>query len=182
VVFHRRIAFNRGADLRGRLVSISPLSQESLDIRGIKDFQDIAKFTPGVNIDQTGTNAISIRGISSSAGSGTTGIYIDDVDAAWRQSAMRAAGYTLPGLAILVFLFISVFRSIFGRLTELQERRGGLEVTAHGFRSSFRDWAGEATSFPRELAEAALAHVVGDATERAYRRGDALERRRPMDR
>jgi integrase len=53
-------------------------------------------------------------------------------------------------------------------------------VTAHGFRSSFRDWAGEASTFPREIAEAALAHVVGDATERAYRRGDALEKRRKL--
>ena len=50
----------------------------------------------------------------------------------------------------------------------------------HGFRSSFRDWCGEETSFPSELAEAALAHVTGDATERAYRRGDALEKRRKL--
>jgi integrase len=54
------------------------------------------------------------------------------------------------------------------------------DVTAHGFRSSFRDWAGEASTFPRELAEAALAHTVGDETERAYRRGDALEKRRKL--
>jgi integrase len=53
-------------------------------------------------------------------------------------------------------------------------------VTVHGFRSSFRDWAGECTAFPREVAEAALAHLVGDATERAYRRGDALEKRRKL--
>ena len=53
-------------------------------------------------------------------------------------------------------------------------------ATVHGFRSSFRDWAGECTEFPRELAEAALAHTVGDAVERAYRRGDALERRREL--
>jgi integrase len=53
-------------------------------------------------------------------------------------------------------------------------------VTVHGFRSAFRDWCGEATSFPRELAEAALSHVAGDATERAYRRGDALEKRRKL--
>ena len=59
-------------------------------------------------------------------------------------------------------------------------RRMQLDVTVHGFRSSFRDWCGEATSFPREVAEQALAHVVGDATERAYRRGDALERRREL--
>ena len=55
-----------------------------------------------------------------------------------------------------------------------------IDVTVHGFRSTFRDWAGEATNFPRELAEAALAHTVGDEVERAYRRGDALEKRRPL--
>jgi integrase len=53
-------------------------------------------------------------------------------------------------------------------------------VTVHGFRSSFRDWCGEVSTFPREVAEAALAHVGGDQTERAYRRGDALEKRREL--
>jgi integrase len=60
-------------------------------------------------------------------------------------------------------------------------RRLKLEnVTVHGFRSAFRDWCGEATAFPRDVAEAALAHTVGDMTERAYRRGDALEKRRKL--
>jgi integrase len=59
-------------------------------------------------------------------------------------------------------------------------RRMKVDCTIHGFRSSFRDWAGEVSTFPRELAEAALAHTVGDATERAYRRGDALEKRRKL--
>lgn len=54
------------------------------------------------------------------------------------------------------------------------------DATVHGFRSSFRDWAAERAPYPREIAEQALAHVVGDATERAYRRGDALEKRREM--
>lgn len=53
-------------------------------------------------------------------------------------------------------------------------------VTVHGFRSTFRDWCGNRTSYPRELAEHALAHSVGDKVEQAYRRDDALERRRPM--
>lgn len=53
-------------------------------------------------------------------------------------------------------------------------------VTTHGFRSTFRDWSGELTNFPREVAEAALAHVVGDKAEQAYRRGDALEKRRKL--
>ncbi|WP_366930219.1 site-specific integrase [Mesorhizobium sp.] len=52
--------------------------------------------------------------------------------------------------------------------------------TPHGFRSAFRDWAGDQTSFPREVAEAALAHKVGDAVENAYRRSDALEKRRKL--
>jgi integrase len=59
-------------------------------------------------------------------------------------------------------------------------RQHGPGFTVHGFRSAFRDWCGERTHFPRELAEAALAHVVGDATERAYRRGDALDKRREL--
>lgn len=50
----------------------------------------------------------------------------------------------------------------------------------HGLRSTFRDWAGDETDYPRELAEEALAHAVGDETERAYRRRDALERRRRL--
>jgi integrase len=54
------------------------------------------------------------------------------------------------------------------------------DATMHGFRSSFRDWVGNETHFPREIAEAALAHVVGDAAEQAYRRGDALEKRREL--
>ena len=53
-------------------------------------------------------------------------------------------------------------------------------ITVHGFRSSFRDWCAEQTNFPREIAEAALGHVVGDSTERAYRRGDVLEKRRRL--
>jgi iron complex outermembrane recepter protein len=59
-------------------LSVTALTQEAMDIRGIKDFQDVARFTPGVNIDNSGTNNIAIRGIASSGGSGTTGIYIDD--------------------------------------------------------------------------------------------------------
>jgi integrase len=53
-------------------------------------------------------------------------------------------------------------------------------IVAHGFRSTFRDWAGDETSYAREVAEAALAHKVGDATEQAYRRRKALAKRRKM--
>jgi integrase len=54
------------------------------------------------------------------------------------------------------------------------------DITAHGFRSSFRDWAAEQTNFPREVAELALSHAVGDAVERAYRRGDLFQKRRQL--
>jgi integrase len=54
------------------------------------------------------------------------------------------------------------------------------QATVHGFRSSFRDWAGNVSSFPRELVETALAHVIGDKAEQAYRRSDALEKRRKL--
>src|SRR6202165_6170899 len=59
-------------------ISVTAMTQEALDIRGVKDFQDVARFTPGVDIDNSGTNNISIRGIASTGGAGTTGIYIDD--------------------------------------------------------------------------------------------------------
>src|SRR5882672_1877322 len=76
-------------------ISITAFNQDMIDQKGIKDFQDIVRFTPGVSIDTSGTNAISIRGISSSGGAGTTGIYIDD-----SPIQMRALGFnpddTLP--------------------------------------------------------------------------------------
>ena len=59
-------------------------------------------------------------------------------------------------------------------------KRMGRKVTVHGMRSSFRDWAGDKTRYPREVVEMALAHTVGSATERAYRRGRALEKRREL--
>ena len=59
-------------------VSVTALTQEDMDTKGIKDIIDVVRFTPGIAIDNSGTNNISIRGISSTGGAGTTGIYIDD--------------------------------------------------------------------------------------------------------
>jgi integrase len=73
-------------------------------------------------------------------------------------------GQTLSSMALL--------------MTLRRMKRG--DLTTHGFRSTFRDWAAEQTAFPREVAEAALAHAIGDKTEAAYRRGDALEKRRKL--
>jgi iron complex outermembrane receptor protein len=69
-------------------ISITALSQDALDQKGIRDFSEMVRFTPGVSIDTSGTNAIAIRGISSSGGAGTTGIYIDDT-----PIQMRALGF-----------------------------------------------------------------------------------------
>lgn len=65
-------------------------------------------------------------------------------------------------------------------LQVVQIRMGREDLTVHGFRSSFRDWAAERTSFTREVVEMALAHVISDATEAAYRRGDLFEKRRRL--
>ena len=80
----------------------------------------------------------------------------------------------------LLFPGAKADRPMSGMSMTMLLRRLKVDVTVHGFRSSFRDWVGEETDFASEIAEAALAHVVGNATERAYRRGDALERRRRL--
>lgn len=70
--------------------------------------------------------------------------------------------------------------SAMAMLMSLRDIEGGKEATVHGFRSTFRDWAGDATNFARDLAEQALAHTIKDKAEAAYRRSDALEKRRRL--
>ncbi len=65
-------------------------------------------------------------------------------------------------------------------MTMLLKRMGQTEITVHGFRSTFRDWASEQTSFPHEVCELALAHTIGNKAEAAYRRGDLFEKRRKL--
>ncbi|MGA7451317.1 MAG: site-specific integrase [Rhodoplanes sp.] len=94
------------------------------------------------------------------------------VDIVHSMAGARTGDFVFPGFRN--------DRSLSNMAMRMTARRAGIEFTVHGFRSAFRDWAGERTNFPREVAEAALAHVVGDETERAYRRGDALEKRRAL--
>jgi integrase len=62
------------------------------------------------------------------------------------------------------------------------ERMGRSDFTVHGFRSTFRDWAADMTSYPNHVVEMALAHAIGDKVEAAYRRGDLfIKRRRLME-
>src|SRR5437016_5507663 len=70
-------------------LSVTALTQQSLDERGVKDFSEVARYTPGVNFDNSGTNNISIRGISGSGGAGTTGIYLDDTPIQMRALAFN---------------------------------------------------------------------------------------------
>jgi outer membrane receptor protein involved in Fe transport len=70
-------------------LSVTAINSEGLDLRGIKDIQDVARFTPGIYVDNSGTANISIRGIASSGGAGTTGIYIDDTPIQMRAIAFN---------------------------------------------------------------------------------------------
>lgn len=70
-------------------VSVTALTQADIDNKGIKDISDVARFTPGINVDNSGTNNIAIRGIASSGGAGTTGIYIDDTPIQMRALAFN---------------------------------------------------------------------------------------------
>jgi integrase len=76
----------------------------------------------------------------------------------------RSTGVPVSGMAVL----------------RLLERMGRRDVTMHGFRSTFRDWAAETTAYPNHVVEMALAHAVGNAVEAAYRRGDLFDKRRRL--
>jgi integrase len=71
-------------------------------------------------------------------------------------------------------------RHLSGMAMEMVMRRMKVPATVHGFRSAFRDWAAEETDFPSEVVEMALAHTIRNAVERAYRRGNLLEKRRAL--
>jgi iron complex outermembrane recepter protein len=79
-------------------ISVSVETRDAMDVKGIKDFSDIVRFTPGVAFDANETNRIAIRGISSSGGSGTTGIYIDDV-----PIQIRSLGFNADDSLLKVF-------------------------------------------------------------------------------
>jgi integrase len=95
------------------------------------------------------------------------------LDVLRKMAEFGSEGFVFPGLNTASSLSPMT-------LARLIDATGGAGATVHGFRSCFRDWAGEATNYPREVAEAALAHALEDKTEAAYQRGDLLERRRRL--
>src|SRR5436190_495124 len=101
-----------------------------------------------------------------------------------RPSKVRAAKHyaALPHAEIGAFIFTTDPARGLGKMALLKQlkRMGYSDVTVHGFRSSFRDWAAERTNFPSEVAEMALAHAVGSKVEAAYRRGDLFDKRRRL--
>jgi integrase len=89
------------------------------------------------------------------------------------MAAIRQNDLVFPGAKKNRLLSHMTMLNVLGRM-------GRADVTAHGFRSTFRDWCAERTAFPAEVAEMALAHTVSDAVEAAYRRGDLFEKRRQL--
>ena len=89
------------------------------------------------------------------------------------EEEVRTSGYVFPGGKAGKPLSNMA-------MTEVLRRMGRDDITVHGFRSTFRDWAAERTNFPSEVVEMALAHVIGDKVEAAYRRGDLFEKRRRL--
>src|SRR5262245_58971660 len=129
------------------------------------------------------------------------------IGAKWDEINLKARGWTVPAdrmkgsrdhrvplteeaVAVLEemrqvrqneFVFPGDRRAMMSNMAmEMLLRRMGRDVTVHGFRSTFRDWAAERTNFPSEVAEAALAHAVGDKVAAAYRRGDLFDKRRKL--
>jgi integrase len=89
------------------------------------------------------------------------------------QSAYRVAGDP--------FIFVGPTGGLSNAAMAATLKRMGLkDITVHGFRSCFRDWAGERTNYPNHVVEMALAHKIGNAVEAAYRRGDLMEKRRRL--
>jgi integrase len=89
------------------------------------------------------------------------------------MATIRVSDYIFPGRA--------QGRPVHGAsVLNLAKRVTGVDITTHGFRSSFRDFCAERTSFPNEVAEMALAHAIPSAVEKAYRRGDLFDKRRRL--
>ena len=84
-------------------------------------------------------------------------------------------------MAGIDFVFPAPSRGVLSDMTlSAVLRRMEVDAVPHGFRSTFRDWCSERTNYPRDAAEMALAHAIGDKVEAAYRRGDLFAKRRQM--
>ena len=190
---------------RGHLKAILPDQKKPVQHHAAMPFETLPAFIAKLR----GRDALSARalefliltGTRSTEGRGALWSEIDLEARVWtipgeRMKANKAHRVPLSGAAMAVLEPLHELKSDDGMfvfpkmggdgfvseaaIRNLMGRMGAGDWTIHGFRSTLRDWAGEATSFPRDVAEMALAHKVGDEVERAYRRGDALEKRRAL--
>lgn len=166
-------------------------------------YGDLPTFMPKLRaIDGVGARALEFAILTAARSGEARGALWDEIDLErrlWTVPAARMKGgkrhrVPLSDAAIAVLTDMKakrlnelIFPGIRDRkplsdmsLAKALKSAGGNGFTVHGFRSSFRDWAHEETDYASEIAEAALAHVTGSAVERAYRRGDALDKRRAL--
>ncbi len=189
---------------RGHLSHLQPKRQKlSRGHHAAMAYVDVPAFIARLReIDSVAVLALELTILTAARSGEVLGARWSEIDLAakvWtvpaeRMKATREHRIPLSGPALAILARLSEARTgelVFegqraGRplshnvMLNVMSRLGVDAVTVHGFRSSFRDWAGNETSFAREIAEAALAHSVGGAVEQAYRRGDALEKRRAL--
>ena len=183
----------------GHLEHILPARQRlSRGHHAAMDFVEVPSFLAQLNDNRsTAARALEFTILNAARTSETLKADWTEIDlekALWTIPAIRMKAakehrvpLSKPALALLaqlpsrrgpVFPGMKFGKPLSNMAMDMILRRMGIEVTVHGFRSSFRDWAGEMTNTPREVAEAALAHTVRNSAELAYRRGDALAKRR----
>lgn len=163
-------------------------------------FKDLAEFMVKLHLQEgIGARALQFAILTAARSGevrGATWAEINLDDATWtipaeRMKAKRehrvalnedavALLSSLPSSAALVFPNKKGVMLSDMTLTAVLRRMERSDITAHGFRSTFRDWCSERTNYPRDVAEMALAHAIGDKVEAAYRRGDLFEKRRLM--
>jgi len=188
---------------RGHLKALLPDQKKPVKHHAALPFADVPEFMARLRkrdaLSARALEFLILTGTRSSEGRGALWSEIDLDARLWvlppeRMKAAKEHRAPLSDAAMSVLepLYAlrtgdNVFQNMSGKgcisETALRNLMGRMEAgawTVHGFRSTFRDWAGEKTPFPRDVAEMAMAHVVGDQTERAYRRGDALEKRRAL--
>lgn len=190
------------ARLRGNLDHLLPKHRKDQKAHhAAMNWGDVPAFAQGLR-DRAGTAALALRfTIATAARTGEV------IGATWDEIDLEARLWTVPAermkarrphrvplndeaLAALeaarslsptiVFPGPSLRRPLSNMAMAAILKRDGLPITVHGFRSAFSDWAAETTAFPREAVEMALAHVISNATEAAYRRGDLFDKRRAL--